>query len=203
MVIARWQVKNRAFLAILSRANHATGFGVESLLPLTQHFQTMFGRSAAMLVSRSTHRNIHDGARSVRQYFSMTGSKRVFLGCWVSLDEQDRLCEVSLDRSATKEVSGPSEQQIDSIFQACKSCTNPTINKLLTRLLSAISESRSAVKEMHPLILSSYSTTSPPLPSRLMSKHRPKLLNDPRNVLDQGATRGWWHGARAEPGKAL
>ncbi len=151
----------------------------------------------------STHRNIHDSARSVRQYFSMTGSKRVFLGCWVSLDEQDRLCEVSLDRSATEEVSRPSEQQIDSIFQACKSCTNPTINKLLTRLLSAISESRSAVKEMHPLILSSYSTTSPPLPSRLMSKHRPKLLNGPRNVLGHGATRGWWHGARAEPRKAL
>jgi hypothetical protein len=77
----------------------------------------------------SAHRNIHD---SVRQYFSMTGSKRVFLGCWVSLDKQDRLCEVSLDRSAVKEVSRPSEQQIDSIFQACKSCMNPTINKLLT-----------------------------------------------------------------------
>jgi hypothetical protein len=47
MVIARWQVKNRVFLAILSRANHATGLGVESLLPLTQHFQTMFRKSAA------------------------------------------------------------------------------------------------------------------------------------------------------------
>ena len=133
----------------------------------------------------------------------MTGSKRVFLGCWVSLDEQDRLCEVSLDRSAIEEVSRPSEQQIDSIFQACKSRINPTINKLLTWLLSAISESRYAVKEMHPLILSSYSITSPPLPSRLMSKHHPRLLNDPRNVLDQGATREWWHGARAELRKAL
>ncbi|PVH70493.1 hypothetical protein DL98DRAFT_577855, partial [Cadophora sp. DSE1049] len=48
----------------------------------------------------------------------MTGSKRVFLGCWVSLDEQDQLCEVSLDRSAIEEASRPSEQQIDSIFQA-------------------------------------------------------------------------------------
>ena len=151
----------------------------------------------------STHRNIHDSARSVRQYFSMTGSNRVFLGCWVSLDEQDRLCEVSLDRSTTKEVSRPSKQQIDSSFQAYKSYTNPTINKFLTRLLSAISESRYAVKEMHPLILSSYSTTSPPLPSRLMSKDRPKLLNDPRNVLDQGVTRGWWHRARVELRKAL
>ncbi|CZR52935.1 uncharacterized protein PAC_02813 [Phialocephala subalpina] len=48
----------------------------------------------------------------------MADSKCVFLGCWVSLDEQDRLCEVSLDRSAVEEVSGPSDQQIDSIFQA-------------------------------------------------------------------------------------
>ncbi|CZR67229.1 uncharacterized protein PAC_17128 [Phialocephala subalpina] len=48
----------------------------------------------------------------------MTGYKRVFLGCWVSLDEQDRLCEVSLDSSTVEEVSGPSDQQIDSIFQA-------------------------------------------------------------------------------------
>jgi hypothetical protein len=117
----------------------------------------------------------------------------VFLGCWVSLDEQDQLCEVSLDRSAIEEVSRPSEQQIDSIFQACKSRINPTINKLLTWLLSAISESRYAVKEMHPLILS----------SRLISKHHPRLLNNPRNVLDQGATRRWWHGARAELRKAL
>jgi hypothetical protein len=45
----------------------------------------------------------------------------MFLGCWVSLDEQDRLCEVSLDSSTIEEVSGPSDQQIDSIFQACKS----------------------------------------------------------------------------------
>jgi hypothetical protein len=51
----------------------------------------------------------------------MTGYKRVFLGCWVSLDEQDRLCEVSLDSSTVEEVSGPPDQQIDSIFQACKS----------------------------------------------------------------------------------
>ncbi|CZR52920.1 uncharacterized protein PAC_02797 [Phialocephala subalpina] len=48
----------------------------------------------------------------------MTGYKRVFLGCWVSLDEQDRLCEVSLDSSTVEEISGPSDQQIDSIFQA-------------------------------------------------------------------------------------
>ncbi|PMD61947.1 uncharacterized protein K444DRAFT_662122 [Hyaloscypha bicolor E] len=48
----------------------------------------------------------------------MTGYKRVFLGCWVSLDEQDRLCEVSLDSSIVEEVSGLSDQQIDSIFQA-------------------------------------------------------------------------------------
>ncbi|KAF8850019.1 hypothetical protein BDZ45DRAFT_680080 [Acephala macrosclerotiorum] len=48
----------------------------------------------------------------------MTGYKRLFLGCWVSLDEQDRLCEVSLDSSTVEEVSGPSDQQIDSIFQA-------------------------------------------------------------------------------------
>ncbi|PVH71241.1 hypothetical protein DL98DRAFT_597090, partial [Cadophora sp. DSE1049] len=48
----------------------------------------------------------------------MTGPKRVFLGCWVSVDEQDQLCEVSLDKSAFEEVSGPSKQQIDTIFQA-------------------------------------------------------------------------------------
>jgi len=53
----------------------------------------------------------------------MTGYKRVFLGCWMSLDEQDRLCEVSLDSYTVEEVSGPSDQQIDSIFQACKSPT--------------------------------------------------------------------------------
>ncbi|PVH71593.1 hypothetical protein DL98DRAFT_596812 [Cadophora sp. DSE1049] len=47
----------------------------------------------------------------------MTGSIGVLLGCWVSLDEQDRFCEVSVDRSAIEEVSSPSEQQIDSIFQ--------------------------------------------------------------------------------------
>jgi hypothetical protein len=46
--------------------------------------------------------------------------KCVFLGCWASLDEQDRLCEASLD-SSTVEVSGSSDQQIDSIFQACMS----------------------------------------------------------------------------------
>ena len=51
----------------------------------------------------------------------MTGYKRVFLGCWVSLDEQDRLREVSLDSSTVEEVSGPPDQQIDSIFQAYKS----------------------------------------------------------------------------------
>ena len=52
----------------------------------------------------------------------------MFLGCWVSVDEQDQLCEVSLDKSAFKEVSIPSEQQIDSIFQARKSHMNPRIN---------------------------------------------------------------------------
>jgi len=88
----------------------------------------------------------------------MTGSKRVFLGCWVSLDEQDQLCEVSLDRSAIEEVSRPSEQQIDSIFQVCKSRMNATINELLSWLLSAIPELRCAVKEMRLLILSSSST---------------------------------------------
>merc|ERR1712093_582810 len=63
---------------------------------------------------------IHHSAPSVRQYFNMRGSQHVFLGCWVSVDEQDQLCEVSLDKSAFKEVSIPSEQQIDSIFQALR-----------------------------------------------------------------------------------
>ena len=81
-----------------------------------------------MLSPASTHRNIHHSAPSVRQYFNMTGSKRVFLGCWVSVDEQDQLCEVSLAKSAFEEVSRPSEQQIDSIFQARKSHMNPRIN---------------------------------------------------------------------------
>ncbi|KAG9229916.1 hypothetical protein BJ875DRAFT_521667 [Amylocarpus encephaloides] len=48
----------------------------------------------------------------------MTGSQRVSLSCWVSLDEHDRLCKVSLDRSTVEEVSRPSEQQVDSTFQA-------------------------------------------------------------------------------------
>jgi hypothetical protein len=39
--------------------------------------------------------------------FKMIGYKRVFL--------------VSLDSSTIEEVSGPSDQQIDNIFQACKS----------------------------------------------------------------------------------
>jgi hypothetical protein len=45
----------------------------------------------------------------------MTGSKRVFLGCWVSLDEQDRLCEVTLDKSAIEEVSRNASGQGHSI----------------------------------------------------------------------------------------
>jgi hypothetical protein len=133
----------------------------------------------------------------------MTDSKRVFLGCWVSLDEQDRLCEVSLDRSAI-EVSRLSAQQIDSIFQACKSPMNLAINKLLTCLLSVVTESRYAVKEMHPPILLLYLTTSPLLQSRLMSIRRPRLLlNDLGNVFGLGAMREWRHGARAKPRSAL
>jgi hypothetical protein len=42
----------------------------------------------------------------------------------------------------------------------------------------------------YPLILSSYSTMSPPLPSRLISIYRPKLPNNQRNVLGQRAIRG-------------
>jgi len=73
-------VKNRAFFAILSRANHATGLGVESLLPLTQHFQTMFGKLAAYARIPLQLTVISITALSVRQYFSITGSKRIFLG---------------------------------------------------------------------------------------------------------------------------
>ena len=133
----------------------------------------------------------------------MTGHKRVFLGCWVSLDEQDRLCEVSLDSSAVEGVSGPSDQQINSIFQACKSPMKSTINRLLSYLLSVTIESRYAAREMYPPILSSYSKTSP-LRSRLMPTHPPRLLlKDPKNVLDQRVTREWRHGAQAEPRRAF
>lgn len=164
----------------------------------------MFGNSYAHIQLQLTVTSTQQRSRPVRQSFNMADSKRVFLGCWVSLDEQDRLCEVSLDRSAVEEVSGPSEQQIDSIFQACKSPVNPAINRLLTCPLSVTTESRYAVREMHPLILSSYSTTTPPLLSRLMSIHRPRLLlNDPGNVFGQRATQEWRHGARVEQGRSL
>jgi hypothetical protein len=46
MVITQWQVKNRAFLAILLHANRATSFSIELLLLLTQYFQIIFGKSA-------------------------------------------------------------------------------------------------------------------------------------------------------------
>ncbi|KAH8751824.1 hypothetical protein BGZ57DRAFT_860746 [Hyaloscypha finlandica] len=36
----------------------------------------------------------------------MTSYKRVFLSCWVSLDERDRLCEVSLDSLLSKKFLG-------------------------------------------------------------------------------------------------
>ena len=133
----------------------------------------------------------------------MTGYKRVFLGCWISLDEQDRLCEVSLD-SSVDEVSGPSDQQIDSIFQACKSPMKSVINRPLTYLLSVTIESRYAAREMYPPILSSYSKTSPPFRSRLILANHPGVLhNYPRNVLGQTVIQEWQHGARVEPRRAF
>ena len=128
----------------------------------------------------------------------------MFLGCWVSLDEQDQLCKVSLDSSTIEGVSRPSNQQIDSIFQACKSPMKSTINRLLSYLLSVTIESRYTTREMYPPILSSYSKTSPPLRSRLMPTHLPRvLLKDPKNVLNQRVTWEWQHRARIEPRRAF
>ena len=113
--------------------------------------------------------------RTAKSCFKMTGYKRVFLGCWVSLDEQDRLCKVSLD-SSTVEVSGPSNRQIDTIFQACRSPMKFVMSKLLTYLLSVTIESRFAAREMRPLTRSSYSKNPLPLRSRLMLRHRVRAL---------------------------
>jgi hypothetical protein len=110
----------------------------------------------------------------------MTGYKRVFLGYWVSLDEQDRVCEVSLDRSTVEEVSEPSDQQIDYTFQACKSPIGSAMNRLLSCLLSVAVESRYAAKEMYRPILSLYSKIAPPFPSRMMPPQSPPPEKRPR-----------------------
>jgi hypothetical protein len=123
----------------------------------------------------------------------MANYKRVFLGCWVSLDAQDQVCEVSLDSSAAEEVSDPSDQQIDSIFQACKYPIKSAINKLLSCFLSVAIELRYAAEEINHLILLLYSKVAPSLTLYLMLTPRLRVLRQ-RNVLSQ-ITQEWRHGA--------
>jgi len=74
--------------------------------------------------------------------------------------------------------------------------------KVLTWLLSAIHELSRATKEMRPLILSSSSTTTRLILSRLTLICSHKLLNSPRNVLGHLMDE-WLHGLCAEPRKSL
>lgn len=98
-------------------------------------FQTLFGRLrlrllsifpykwavfSTTLVALPLNKYSKPALENRSPSLKMTSHKRVFLGCWVFLDEQDRFCEVSVDKSTIEEVCGPSDQEIDRIFQACK-----------------------------------------------------------------------------------
>jgi hypothetical protein len=64
----------------------------------------------------------------------MTGYKRVFLGCWVSIDEQDRLCVVSLDSAAVEHISDHPTNRLTVSSRRVRLLWN-WINTLLTCLV--------------------------------------------------------------------
>lgn len=137
-------------------------------LPLTQHSegsQTLFGNSLPQ-----THPSQIFEICPTNAY--PTSTRRNILAALVACSavlQDDRL-----------------QTSLWTVLLSKKSLDHPTSRSIVSSRRSVTIESRFAAREIHPLILLSYSKTPYPSQSRLIPTHRLRaLLNGPRNVLDQ------------------